>query len=132
MILILQGLPASGKSTWAKEKCKNPNWVRVNKDDIRAMLGVEYSKKTEALVVSVERGMVSTADANGFNVIVDSTNLNPIHEEYYRLLYPDVEVRRFSTPLEECIERDSKRGNSVGEQVIKQMYDRWKSQNPWL
>ena len=38
-ILILIGIPASGKSTWSKEYVrKNPNWVRVSRDDFRDML----------------------------------------------------------------------------------------------
>jgi len=36
---ILIGLPGSGKSTYAKNKVANSNnWIRVNRDDFRAML----------------------------------------------------------------------------------------------
>ena len=39
-ILILRGLPASGKSTFARKLLnENPNaWKRLNKDELRAML----------------------------------------------------------------------------------------------
>ena len=38
-LLILIGIPGSGKSTWAKDYVKyNDNWVRVNRDDFRDML----------------------------------------------------------------------------------------------
>jgi predicted kinase len=34
-IIVLQGVPASGKSTWAKEYVKDkPDWVIVNRDSI--------------------------------------------------------------------------------------------------
>lgn len=36
-LLVLKGLPASGKSTYAKELV-NKGWKRVNKDDLRAMI----------------------------------------------------------------------------------------------
>ena len=43
-LIITKGLPASGKSTWARQKVKESNGTlkRINKDDIRAM--VEDSK----------------------------------------------------------------------------------------
>jgi len=35
-LIATRGIPASGKTTWAREYClKNPNTVRVNRDDIR-------------------------------------------------------------------------------------------------
>ena len=39
-VILTVGLPASGKSTWAKEQVsQNPGqYKRVNKDDLRAML----------------------------------------------------------------------------------------------
>ena len=37
-LLMLKGLPASGKSTYAKELVKEQGFVRANKDDLRAML----------------------------------------------------------------------------------------------
>lgn len=39
-VYITKGLPASGKTTWAKEKTTSfPNsYKRVNKDDLREML----------------------------------------------------------------------------------------------
>ena len=38
-LLLLKGLPASGKTTFAKELVrKDGNWVRVNKDDLWSVL----------------------------------------------------------------------------------------------
>ena len=39
-IILCQGLPASGKSTWAIQHCiDNPEFIRVNKDTIRGFFG---------------------------------------------------------------------------------------------
>ena len=40
-LLILQGIPGSGKSTWARKfiKDKSKSWIIVNRDAIRDMLG---------------------------------------------------------------------------------------------
>ena len=48
-VILLKGLPASGKSTWAREQVrKNPKIKRVCKDDLRAMMDDSiYSKDRE-------------------------------------------------------------------------------------
>lgn len=38
-VIICRGIPASGKSTWAKQFIKeNKNWIRIGRDDFRHML----------------------------------------------------------------------------------------------
>jgi predicted kinase len=53
----------------------------------------------------------------GRNIIIDDTNLNPIHEADIREMGKKYKyaflVKKFDTPVEECIERDSKRENPV-------------------
>ena len=135
-ILILKGLPASGKSTWAKELVAvNHNWVRVNKDDLRAMMnGGVFSGKLEKHIVRTERELVENALKLGKNVIVDDTNFNPNHEIFFRALAyqysAEVEVKFFDTPLAMCISRDNKRPNGVGETVIRRMYDQYLKPKP--
>ena len=37
-IILCRGIQGSGKTTWAKQYCKeHPNTIRVNRDDIRQM-----------------------------------------------------------------------------------------------
>lgn len=135
-ILILKGLPASGKSTYAKELVAvNHNWVRVNKDDLRAMMnGGVFSGKLEKHIVRTERELVENALKLGKNVIVDDTNFNPNHEIFFRALAyqysAEVEVKFFDTPLAMCIDRDNKRSNGVGEAVIRRMYDQYLKPKP--
>lgn len=43
VLTLTRGLPGSGKSTWAKaQTLSRPNTVRVNRDDVRAMLLPEW------------------------------------------------------------------------------------------
>lgn len=134
-IIILKGLPASGKSSFAKQLIKeNPGaYKRVNKDDLRAMLDNSYhSKGNEKFVLKVRDFIIVEALRDGKHVIVDDTNLAKKHETRIRQLADiykketgqqiQVEVKFFEISVEECIRRDLKRQNSVGERVIKKMY----------
>jgi predicted kinase len=130
-LLLLKGLPASGKTTFAKELVKNDgNWVRVNKDDLRNMLnGGKWSSGREKKIIACERWLVEFSLDQKKNVVVDDTNLNPTHERYFKGLAKshnaDFEIKEFDTPLEECIKRDNARPNGVGETVIRKMYNQY-------
>ena len=130
-LLLLRGIPASGKTTFAKELVrKDGNWVRVNKDDLRNMLnGGKWSSGRERRVVELERRLVTEALEDGKNVVVDDTNLNTAHRRYFKGLAEsynaDFEIKKFGTPLEECIKRDNARPNGVGETVIRRMYNQY-------
>lgn len=137
-IYFLKGLPASGKSTWAKQKIhedkeKGIITKRVNKDDLRAMLDDSlFSKGRENFVLKVRDFIIQTSLQDGCNVIVDDTNfhekhLNAITGIISDLNYIpiDLEEKFFNTPVEECIQRDKERQNSVGEKVILDMYDKY-------
>lgn len=128
-ILMLKGLPGSGKSTWAKQLVEQDGtWVRVNKDTIREMVG-GYSPKKEKLILKLRDAAIETALESGKKVIVDDTNFHPKHEIQLRSIadvYAAVfETKVFDTPLAECIENDLKRVNSVGEKVIKEMHEKY-------
>ncbi len=137
-IIILKGLPGSGKSTWARElMASNPSaYKRVNKDDIRAMVDDgRWSRKNEDFVLQIRDFIIITSALLGKHVIVDDTNLHPTHERDIRKLFnPDgativngptvkIEIQDFTNvTVEECIKRDLKRVNSVGSDVIRKMH----------
>jgi predicted kinase len=132
-ILMLRGLPASGKSTYAKELLvKYPGqYKRVNKDDLRNMLdGGKWSKENEQFILVLrDLIIINVICVQQKNVIVDDTNLAPIHLEHIKQLIGTnaiVEVKDFTAvPLEECIRRDKTREASVGEKVIRGMYNQF-------
>lgn len=128
-IIMLKGLPGSGKSSWAKQKvAENGNYIRVSKDDIRETMFVNWTPKKEKSVLKIRDALIREGVRMGKNVIVDDTNLNPIHESHLKELAKELEVS-FETnqsflkvSVEECIERDLKREKSVGQKVIYKMY----------
>lgn len=128
-VIILKGLPGSGKSTWAKEQLeKYPGrYKRICKDDLRAMLDAgKWSKGNEKFVLKVRDTLILSALTEGYHPIIDDTNLHSKHDQAIRELVKGlatVEIQDFTdVPLETCIERDLQRLHSVGEQVIRSMY----------
>lgn len=126
-LLMLKGLPASGKSTYAKELVAQ-GWKRVNKDDLRAMIDdSKWSKQNEKDIIEARDLLIIHYLDSGDNVVVDDTNFNPEHASSLSELADncdaEFEEKFFDVPVYECIERDLKRGDkSVGSKVILQMY----------
>lgn len=128
---MLKGLPASGKSTWAKEQASNGAYLILNKDTIRGMLG-GYSPKREKQVVKIRNKLIEIGIESKLNIIVDDTNLNPAYERTLSQLAKKLNIKFeindsfMKVPPEECIRRDLHRGNkAVGSSVIWAMYYKW-------
>ncbi len=129
-VIMTLGLPASGKTTWAKALILDSPGVykRVNKDDLRSMLDVgKYSSDNEKFILAIRDSIIAAALDAGKHVIVDDTNLAPKHKA--RLLQvaqqrgAEFEVKDFTgVSLDVCLERDRKRANYCGEKVIRDMH----------
>lgn len=130
---FFQGLPASGKTTLAKEMMKayegnGYTTFRANKDDIRDALRRKNSPFKEKDVVERETDMVREAMGLGINyILIDNTHFNPVHEGRYRMMaaehgYDFNVVDLTHVPVEVCIGRDRARENPVGAEVIHKMW----------
>lgn len=130
-VIVLKGLPASGKSTWAKEFVENnPGWLRLNKDDLRQMLhNNKWSKGNEKQVLMARDATIKAALTMEYNVVVDDTNFAPQHLKTIKKIAEefdaDVEVKYFDVSLEECLARNQNRPNKVPDNVIEDMYYRY-------
>lgn len=133
-LVILRGLPASGKSTFAREwVAEDPDWrFRVNRDDIRKS-GYDMlhglSRHMEENVSLSEVAQAEAALAAGLSVIIDATNLKArVVKDWYAVankMGVSVRVHDIDTGLEECIVNDMKREKKVGEAVIRNFNDRF-------
>ena len=131
-LVICIGVPASGKSTWSKEHIRrNPDWVRINRDDYRLMLkdAQMCDPKIESMISELVTVAIRKSLARKLNVIVDATNLrakyiNEFIDEFKH--EADIDFRIFDISLAKAIERDNGRVAKVGEAVIKKMYENYK------
>lgn len=137
---MMKGLPASGKSTWAKEFVKGKkDWIRVNNDELGLMMfGELFAEGRSDDIDRARKQLITLAMSRLDNIVVDCTNLHPKHEEYLKdlvfkhnesVIYtpkPELysfEIKDFTdVPVEECIKRNKKRDNPVPDKIIYQMY----------
>lgn len=130
-ILMLKGLPASGKSTFALNLIKeDDSYIRVNKDDIRKMIyGKTVPNKGEQNVEAIRDHIIRESLDRGFNIVVDDTNLANRHINRTKNIAAkfgaEVEVKLFDTPYEECLRRNALRENPIPEKVIKEMNNKF-------
>jgi predicted kinase len=137
-IKLTRGLPASGKSTWAKEwVAEDSDWrLRINRDDLRYQLFNKYwplTRMQEDHVNLMEENMVSAAVKAKVSVVVDATHLKAAYvKRWYdignRLGVP-VTVQDFDTDVETCVLRDLSRSmngdRAVGSEVIRDLHRRF-------
>ena len=126
-IIVLQGVPASGKSTYARDLHKmNENYVIVNRDNIRESRGSYWIPSQEEYISSIEEFEVRSALDHNLIPIIDATNLNPktiqkwenIAKEYN----VEIEYKLFKIDYNTAIQRDKLRERPVGEKVIKRFF----------
>jgi predicted kinase len=83
-LILTRGVPASGKSTWAKAWVEEDplNRVRVNRDNLRWTLGVKGGvgdQWQEEEVTHWQNQMITRYLSQGKDVVVDNTNLRARH-----------------------------------------------------
>lgn len=131
-MLLPIGLPASGKTTFAKDwLAEDPDGrVRVNYDNLRiAMYGPDWiwNRKDEEAMKAHAREIVTKALMARLSVVIDNTNLSSKVRAGWQDLARDLGAeyieQDFDTPLEECIRRDRARTGKarVGQAVIDRM-----------
>ena len=142
-IILTRGIPASGKSTWAKQEVlKDPEHsIRISRDDLRNMSGKYWVPAREKYIIACKDTILINAINFKFDtIIIDGMNLNPKENGYLKGIvsmmndtFKDnndkyiIEIKDFTNvPLDVCIERDNKRENPIGENVIRNIFNKYK------
>ena len=143
-IILALGISGSGKTYWSKQWAEEDpeHRIRLNYDDIRCMFGKYWvPDKREQLVKDMFNYAVKQAMYMGYDIVIDNmSNLNPKHQKEYEKLVKEhndfsatpnsykLTCKLFDTPVEVCIERDSKRIIPIGEKVIRQQWKQYRTQ----
>lgn len=133
MIILLCGISASGKTTWAKEYLKNnSNSVIVSRDILREKYFPNNGIKRilpfqlEERITSIERKLVLKNALLNKDVIIDDTNLRQKYLKEWISIFEkenlDWKIEIFDISLEEAIKRNSTREEKVDEYVLRNQY----------
>jgi predicted kinase len=126
-LTMLRGLPASGKTTLARQLVKEAgNCGRINRDDLRAMLfDSAWTGKREEVVIACEKAIANILFLHGMSAVVDDTNLNQKHRDLWSNVAKEsgqhFEMKALDADMATCIDRDSKRHPGVGRPVIERL-----------
>lgn len=122
----MKGLPASGKSTHARQLLEeNGNWVRLNRDLLRTMLHFDkWTGRNEGLTVDAEKTLAKMFLEQGINVVIDDTNLSQKHKDMWMEVAKEtgseMATLEKNPPFDELLIREAKR-DKVGLHVVYRM-----------
>lgn len=138
-LTVTRGLPASGKTSWAKRQVQSrPEEAQcISRDDLRFMTFDKPfgTNRQESMITRLLHDSVRSLLSSKMDVYVHNTNLNvedvvALHEiarEYYGQV--QFRVQDFQVDVDECIRRDAARiangQRGVGEGVIRKMSNRY-------
>ncbi|PAV30320.1 hypothetical protein CIL05_07570 [Virgibacillus profundi] len=126
-LIVMVGLPASFKSTYAKQLAKEHNATILSSDDIREeLLNDVNNQDNNSKVFEVMNKRAKQLLQKGNNVILDATNINRKRRKHlinHELKMADEKIVYYmNTHVDDCVESDLNRDRSVGKEVIMKMY----------
>lgn len=133
--IITVGIPASGKSTFARELIEaDDSYIEVNRDWFRHNIVMpntnnstyKFTKSRERQVTDECNQLIMWAAEHGRNIICSDTNIN--HKTRDRLidlfdsLGYNIVIKHFDISYEEALRRDKAREHGVGHNVVYNMW----------
>ena len=126
VLIVLKGLPASGKSTYAQILEESGTFERVCLDTIREELyGDESIQGDGKKVFEIAQTRMRLIGMRGGNCVYDATNLNRDRRikliEDMRNYFDVLIIKEFTTPYFVCCERNKARDRVVPREVMLRM-----------
>ena len=125
-LVIMVGLPGSGKSTYTAKYETQDHTTIVSTDEIRRELyGNPETQDNAQEVFDEAYRRIEIALRAGDTVVFDATNLKARNRRYlcnrFRPIVDTIIAEYINTPIEKCIHRDELRSRTVGYEVIQRM-----------
>lgn len=122
-LILMVGLPFSGKSEWAKSY----NSPVVRPDAIRlALHGQKFVAEAEPMVWTVARLMVkSLFHAGHRRVVLDACNISRARRNEWKSHMWRLRFVHVLTPIDTCLERAVQANQPEMHRVIERMYHEW-------
>lgn len=127
VLIVMCGLPASGKSTYAEWLAESGVFCGVCPDKIRGELyGDENIQGDGKQVFAIAHARIEDLGKDGNNVVFDATNINAKRrKELVKKMRPYFDViicKWFHTPYDICYERNKARNRQVPTEVLGHMF----------
>lgn len=131
-ITVMSGLPASGKSTYAKLLAQEIDAVVLSSDAIRyELFGDETDQKHNQTVFQELYKRIKEYLRNDRNVIMDATNIGFKRRRAFLNELKNIDCIKnciiMATPYSRCLYNNSRRERVVPEYAIKKMYLKWQT-----
>jgi tRNA uridine 5-carbamoylmethylation protein Kti12 len=140
-VFMPRGLPASGKTTWAKQYVRhNPGTIRFSNDEFSYMTtgwddGRSFEPMDASYLQAMRRAAIEAAGFRNADLVLDNTNLSPAtRQEVCRILGDNADIITidFKVTATECVRRNEARGCPVPNRVIHQMAAQWAYLYEWV
>lgn len=123
-VVLMSGLPGTGKDTWIQENC--PDLPMVSLDEIRKALSISPTD-SQAKVVETAREQAKAYLRKQQSFVWNATNLSPMIRSKQLQLFSDygaaTRIVYLETPWDEELRRNAGRISAVPEQAICRMLD---------
>ena len=136
-IVLVCGLPGSGKSHFAKRFFKKDNRKRINRKEILRLLyemtsfgdkwlEKYFNEQDEFLVKHVERKICEHLLQNRRKILIDNTSVSASSRRTYlhiaKQMHKSIGVILLNTPLQKCLSRNQNSDDHIPDTVISNLY----------
>jgi predicted kinase len=127
-VVVMSGLPASGKDTWLHRNL--PDWPVVSLDELRRELDVD-PEDAQGPVVEQARELAREHLRQGRSFALNATSVTRDQRKRWIDLFADYHARvrivAVEVPLATLLERNRRRPDPVPEKVVDRLIERWET-----